>query len=127
MSVCKQLGVSTDDETDVEERLKLATEIRDNIEIVHTPEYANFLKYLFPVFYNILRQGQAQVGDGKQLNPLSFMVSIDHPPLYLSLMPIFSSTFAPRPSRVSTMVGPIPCPMIVSDYPYVLHQLSLHV
>lgn len=48
---------------DVEERLKLATEIRDNIEIVHTPEYANFLKYLFPVFYNILRQGQAQVGD----------------------------------------------------------------
>jgi transformation/transcription domain-associated protein len=48
------------------QRLQLATEIRDNIEIVHTAEYRNFLQFLFPVFYNILRQGTAQFIDGSE-------------------------------------------------------------
>eukprot|EP01114_Cavostelium_apophysatum_P014185 TRINITY_DN3613_c0_g1_i5.p1 TRINITY_DN3613_c0_g1~~TRINITY_DN3613_c0_g1_i5.p1 ORF type:complete len:3612 (+),score=1106.25 TRINITY_DN3613_c0_g1_i5:200-11035(+) len=45
-------------------RLQIATEIRDNIEIVHTPEYRTFLHHLFPVFYNILRQTPPQFTDG---------------------------------------------------------------
>lgn len=35
----------------------IVTEIRDNIEVVHSPEYGSFLTYMFPVFYNVLRQG----------------------------------------------------------------------
>eukprot|EP01095_Lingulamoeba_sp_RSL-Kostka_P009634 TRINITY_DN3346_c0_g1_i1.p1 TRINITY_DN3346_c0_g1~~TRINITY_DN3346_c0_g1_i1.p1 ORF type:complete len:133 (+),score=23.52 TRINITY_DN3346_c0_g1_i1:58-456(+) len=43
---------------DLATRIKLGSEIRDNMEIIHIPnEYKNFLKYLFPVFYNILRDG----------------------------------------------------------------------
>lgn len=49
-----------------QQKLQLATEIRDNIEIVHTSEYVNFLTHLFPVFYNILRQGQPQFNDGTE-------------------------------------------------------------
>lgn len=53
-----------DPTTNSNTKLQLATEIRDNIEIVHTAEYRNFLQYLFPVFYNVLRQGQPQFNDG---------------------------------------------------------------
>eukprot|EP00466_Bigelowiella_natans_P000476 jgi/Bigna1/33130/e_gw1.1.3.1 len=41
----------------VEERLKLVTSFRESIEIAHTSEYENFLKCLFPVFRNALREG----------------------------------------------------------------------
>lgn len=49
---------------DPQVRLGIVTEIRDNLDIVHTAEYPSFLKYLFPVFYNVLRQGQPQFNDG---------------------------------------------------------------
>jgi len=55
-----------DSEKDVNLRLQLVTEIKDNIEIVHSPEYKNFLHHLFPVFYNILRQTQPQFTDGAE-------------------------------------------------------------
>lgn len=42
---------------DAQTRLQIVTEIRDNIEVVHSPEYTNFLNFMFPVFYNVLRQG----------------------------------------------------------------------
>jgi phosphatidylinositol kinase/protein kinase (PI-3 family) len=44
-------------------RLKVATEIRDSIEIVHTSEYANFLSAFFSVFAKILQQGRAHFKD----------------------------------------------------------------
>ncbi|EFA78297.1 protein kinase [Heterostelium album PN500] len=37
--------------------LQIVTEIRDNIEVIHSSEYSSFLQFLFPVFYNIVRQG----------------------------------------------------------------------
>lgn len=43
--------------TDPQARMTIVTEIRDNIEVVHSPEYGSFLTYMFPVFYNVLRQG----------------------------------------------------------------------
>jgi len=53
------------DTTDPVVRLQLVTELRDNLELVHSPEYGNFLRFLFPVFYNLLRQGEPQLnGDG---------------------------------------------------------------
>ena len=39
---------------DIRERLKIATDVRDSIEIVHTSEYANFLMAFFPKFQSIL-------------------------------------------------------------------------
>jgi transformation/transcription domain-associated protein len=47
--------------TDAQARMVIVTEIRDNIEVVHSPEYGSFLTYMFPVFYNVLRQGMALV------------------------------------------------------------------
>ena len=47
----------------IEFRLKVATEIRDSIEIVHTSEYSNFLAAFFPVFSKILQQGRAHFQD----------------------------------------------------------------
>lgn len=38
----------------MQNRLTLATEVRDSIEIVHTSEYLNFLKSYFVVFSNLL-------------------------------------------------------------------------
>jgi transformation/transcription domain-associated protein len=51
---------------DAQLKLQLVSEIRDNLEVVHTAEYANFLKFLFPVFYNALRQGTPQLQDGPE-------------------------------------------------------------
>ena len=48
------------DKKDVQAKLQIVTEIRDNIEMVHSPEYGNFLKYLFPMFFNVLRQEEPQ-------------------------------------------------------------------
>ncbi len=42
------------------------TEIKDNIEVVHSEAYHDFLHYLFAVFYNLLRQGQPQFVDGPE-------------------------------------------------------------
>jgi hypothetical protein len=47
-------------------KLQLVSEIRDNMEIVNTGEYGLYLKYLFPVFYNTLRQGNPQLTDGPE-------------------------------------------------------------
>ena len=52
-----------DESADTEKRLRTATEIRDSIEIVHTSEYANFLKAFFPVFNKILQHGSAKFED----------------------------------------------------------------
>ncbi|CAI7886248.1 unnamed protein product [Closterium sp. NIES-54] len=38
------------------QRLQLATEVRDSIEIAHTAEYGNFLRAYFQVFVAVLRQ-----------------------------------------------------------------------
>eukprot|EP00026_Physarum_polycephalum_P000015 Phypoly_transcript_00015.p1 GENE.Phypoly_transcript_00015~~Phypoly_transcript_00015.p1 ORF type:complete len:3639 (+),score=586.09 Phypoly_transcript_00015:159-11075(+) len=53
-----------DGANDPQVRMGIVTEIRDNIEVVHSPEYGSFLTYMFPVFYNVLRQGAAQFNDG---------------------------------------------------------------
>ena len=36
--------------------MELANEVRDSIEIVHTAEYANFLRHFFPVFIKLLQE-----------------------------------------------------------------------
>ena len=43
----------------VEVLRKIVTDLKERIEIVHTQEYANFLKYLFPAFKHILEKDQA--------------------------------------------------------------------
>jgi transformation/transcription domain-associated protein len=43
-------------ETAIQQRLQMAMEIRDSLEIAHTPEYFNFLKYYFRAFSVILLQ-----------------------------------------------------------------------
>lgn len=48
----------------VEERQRLVTEMRDSIEIVHTSEYSNFLKHLFPAFFKLLSEGKPQFTEG---------------------------------------------------------------
>lgn len=40
----------------IERRVELANEVRDSIEIVHTAEYANFLRHFFPVFIKLLQE-----------------------------------------------------------------------
>lgn len=48
----------------MQNRLLLATEVRDSIEIVHTSEYLNFLKSYFSVFSQLLTQStKPQVTD----------------------------------------------------------------
>jgi hypothetical protein len=48
---------------DMQTKLTLVTEIRDNIEIVHTSEYQNFLKHCFKVLQTgLLQLTQPQVG-----------------------------------------------------------------
>ena len=42
--------------TSVEELYNIVNNLRERIEIVHTQEYANFLKYLFPAFKYILEK-----------------------------------------------------------------------
>jgi transformation/transcription domain-associated protein len=36
------------------------------MDIVNTQDYGLYLKYLFPVFYNTLRQGSPQLQDGPE-------------------------------------------------------------
>lgn len=45
------------------EKLQLATELRDSIEIVHTSEYLNFLKAFFPAFRRVLAGTKPQFKD----------------------------------------------------------------
>ncbi|KAL2624095.1 hypothetical protein R1flu_008340 [Riccia fluitans] len=53
-----------DPELSMQNRLLLATEVRDSIEIVHTSEYLNFLKSYFRVFSQLLTQStKPQVTD----------------------------------------------------------------
>ena len=46
------------------ERLALAVEIRDGIEIVHSSEYINFLKHFFPAFAELLNSTPLASEDG---------------------------------------------------------------
>lgn len=48
------------------EKLQLATELRDSIEIVHTSEYLNFLKAFFPAFRRVLAGTKPQFKDGDE-------------------------------------------------------------
>jgi len=47
-------------ELSLAQKQQLVTEMRDSIEIVHTSEYGNFLRHLFPAFYHLLSEGQPQ-------------------------------------------------------------------
>ncbi len=58
------------------QKYQLATEIRDGIDIVHTPEYRNFLHYLFPIFYNTLRSGLTQFVDGVEQKLRNILLEI---------------------------------------------------
>ena len=51
---------------DVHQRQVLVTETRDSIEIVHTSEYGNFLKHLFPAFCKLLTEGRPQFTEGPE-------------------------------------------------------------
>ena len=48
------------------QRQTLVTEMRDSIEIVHTSEYGNFLRHLFPAFCKLLREGRPQFTEGPE-------------------------------------------------------------
>ncbi|KAL3903757.1 MAG: hypothetical protein SGPRY_011547 [Prymnesium sp.] len=67
-------------EIPVQQRQLLVTEMRDSIEIVHTNEYSNFLKHLFPAFYKLLHDGKPQFTEAsprplpsRTLSPDSFL------------------------------------------------------
>ena len=51
---------------DVQQRQLLVTETRDSIEIVHTSEYVNFLRHLFPAFCKLLAEGRPQFTEGPE-------------------------------------------------------------
>ena len=55
----------------VQQKLQLVTEMRDSIEIVHTSEYGNFLKCLFPAFCKLLSEGQPQFTEARPPAPLA--------------------------------------------------------
>jgi transformation/transcription domain-associated protein len=58
-------------------RLELVSEIRENIELVHhATEYQSFLLYLFPVIFNILREGQPQFVDGPEQKTRNILLEI---------------------------------------------------
>ena len=40
--------------------------MRDSIEIVHTSEYGNFLKHLFPAFHKLLAEGEPRFTEGAE-------------------------------------------------------------
>src|SRR3569623_275398 len=61
---------------DVNQKLQLAIEIRDGIEIVHTGEYKNFLLFLFPIFYNTLRSSSTQFNDGAEQKLRNILLEI---------------------------------------------------
>jgi hypothetical protein len=50
----------------VQQRQQLVTEMRDSIEIVHTSEYGNFLRHLFPAFHKLLVEGKPQFTEGPE-------------------------------------------------------------
>lgn len=56
-------------ETSVAQKQQLVTEMRDSIEIVHTSEYGNFLRHLFPAFYRLLSEGQPQFTEARRRVP----------------------------------------------------------
>ncbi|EGC36462.1 hypothetical protein DICPUDRAFT_151088 [Dictyostelium purpureum] len=56
--------------------LALVTEIRENIELLHTIEYPTFLSFLFPIFYNILKQGAVQFVDNTEQKIRSTILDI---------------------------------------------------
>ncbi|KAH3761988.1 transformation/transcription domain-associated protein [Pelomyxa schiedti] len=51
---------------DISKKLKLVVELRENLDIMHTLEYTNFLVYVFPVLYNELRGIEPQKADGPE-------------------------------------------------------------
>ncbi len=62
--------------SDPAQRLQYISEIRDNMDIVQTNDYGQFLKFLFPVFYNTLRQGLPQLVDGPEQKSRNILLEI---------------------------------------------------
>jgi len=63
-------------DTPADVRLKLATEIRDKIEIVHTSEYGNFLNRMVPVFLQTLKTGKPQFVDCMEQKTRNILLEI---------------------------------------------------
>ncbi|CAI5993061.1 unnamed protein product [Closterium sp. NIES-65] len=94
------------------QRLQLATEVRDSIEIAHTAEYGNFLRAYFHVFVAVLRQ---------LTTPQVFRLSSLHSsPTPFSFSPLPLSPNPPSPRLFSppnphsqvldyTYISPSPC------------------
>lgn len=71
-------------ELSLAQKQQLVTEMRDSIEIVHTSEYGNFLRHLFPAFYRLLSEGQPQfteVRAGAEAPGRPVASSLPDPPL----------------------------------------------
>lgn len=49
-----------------EQRLALVQEVRESIELVHTAEYANFLRVFFPPFVQLLQTLPPSLADNPQ-------------------------------------------------------------
>jgi hypothetical protein len=62
--------------TDPAERLKQVMTFRESIEIVHTTDYENFLRNLFPELARALTEGQPQFVDGDQQRIRSILLEI---------------------------------------------------
>merc|ERR1719238_2360774 len=52
--------------TELDKRQKLATEVKEKMEYIISSDYTCFLNYLFPVFYNFLREGKTEFRDGPE-------------------------------------------------------------
>ena len=52
--------------TDLKAKLQLATEVKDSIEIVHTAEYSNFLKFYLPRFSVMLAEVPPQKSENTE-------------------------------------------------------------
>ena len=61
-----------------EEKIKMLGEIREKLDIIHTSEYSQFLKFMFPIFYNNLRQLPPHFGDSQEQKIRSMSLEIIH-------------------------------------------------
>ena len=80
----------------LQQRQQLVMEMRDSIEIVHTAEYGNFLRHLFPAFYQLLSEGTPQFSEGPEQKVRNMLLEVlnrlpnnetlrPHVPMMLSL------------------------------------------
>ena len=110
--------------TAVAQRQQLVTEMRDSIEIVHTSEYGNFLKHLFPAFHKLLSEGRPQFSEGPEQKIRNMLLEVlnrlpnnetlrPHVPSMLSLCMKLLETdngAAHRHSCASSAGMALPCP-----------------